>query len=63
MSADALVRNRRDCVSDQISIFSAISMVSSASIPRYRTVLSISLREYVAPAEERETVPAAAMAF
>ena len=30
-----------DHVSDQMSIFSAISMASSTSMPRYRTVLSI----------------------
>ena len=35
------VRNRMDCVSDQISIFSAISIASSTSMPRYLTVLSI----------------------
>lgn len=40
-SAACHVQNRRDCVSDQTSIFSAISMASSTAIPRYRTVLSI----------------------
>jgi len=35
------VRNSSDRVSDQISIFSAISIASSTSMPRYQTVLSI----------------------
>ena len=40
MSADR-VSLLGDRVSDQMSIFSAISIASSTSMPRYRTVLSI----------------------